>query len=140
MIATLAGLALATLGVGFVIVAGLGVIRLPDAFQRMHAATKAGTLGAALVLLGACLVLGTGSAWLTGALTILVLLLTLPLGAQMLGRAAYMSGSPLRGLGGRDALAGILRREPDPLTPREPLPPTERPDAARPDPADRPAV
>lgn len=115
MIAAILGLALAAIGVGFVVVAGIGVIRLPDAFQRMHAATKAGTLGAALVLLGACLVLGEGGTWLTGTLTILTLLATLPLGAQLLGRAAYMSGSPLEGIEGRDALDGVLPREPEAL-------------------------
>ena len=39
-------------GVAFIIVAAVGVARLPDVFQRMHAATKAGGIGASLVLLG----------------------------------------------------------------------------------------
>jgi multicomponent Na+:H+ antiporter subunit G len=60
----------------------------------MHSATKAGTLGTALVILGVML-LGEVARPSTGFLTILFLLVTLPFGAQLLGRAAYLSGTPL---------------------------------------------
>ena len=43
------------LGTAFLCIAAIGVVRLPDAFQRMHAGTKAGTLGTMLVLVGALL-------------------------------------------------------------------------------------
>ena len=46
-------------GVAFIAVAGLGVARLPDVFQRMHAATKAGGIGTSLVVLGVL----AGAAW-----------------------------------------------------------------------------
>ncbi len=95
---TLAGIVLMTLGVGFLLVAAIGLVRLPDALQRMHSATKAGTLGTALVILGAML-LGEVARPSTGLLTILFLLVTLPFGAQLLGRAAYLSGTPLTGMG-----------------------------------------
>ncbi|WP_344693373.1 monovalent cation/H(+) antiporter subunit G [Sphingomonas cynarae] len=95
---TLAGIVLMTLGVGFLLVAAIGLVRLPDALQRMHSATKAGTLGTALVILGAML-LGEVARPSTGLLTILFLLVTLPFGAQLLGRAAYLSGTPLTGIG-----------------------------------------
>ena len=39
-------------GVAFITIAGIGVARLPDVFQRMHAATKAGGIGTSLVVLG----------------------------------------------------------------------------------------
>jgi len=95
---TLAGIVLMTLGVGFLLVAAIGLVRLPDALQRMHSATKAGTLGTALVILGAML-LEEVARPSTGLLTILFLLVTLPFGAQLLGRAAYLSGTPLTGIG-----------------------------------------
>ncbi len=91
---TVAGIALMALGVGFLLVAAIGLVRLPDALQRMHSATKAGTLGTALVILGAML-LDEVARPSTGLLTILFLLVTLPFGAQLLGRAAYLSGTPL---------------------------------------------
>ncbi len=96
-------------GVAFIAIAGVGVARLPDVFQRMHAATKAGGLGASLVVLGV-LVAGGVARPTTGVLTILFMLLTLSVASQLLARAAYMSGAPLHGLEGADPLVGVLDR------------------------------
>ncbi|WP_347303038.1 monovalent cation/H(+) antiporter subunit G [Croceibacterium sp. TMG7-5b_MA50] len=85
------------LGAAFLLIAAIGVIRLPDPLQRMHSATKAGTLGTALLLVG---VMASGqvdrssTAWLA----IIFLLVTLPLGAQLLARGTYLSGTRLQGL------------------------------------------
>lgn len=79
-------------GVFLAVTAGLGLVRLPDLFSRMHAATKPSTLGLAFVLLGAALrVDHPGDAvklLLVGAFTFL----TAPVGAHMLGRSAYRAG------------------------------------------------
>lgn len=48
----LIALLLKIVGTLFLLVATLGVLHFTDPFQRMHAATKAGTLGAGLVLAG----------------------------------------------------------------------------------------
>jgi multicomponent Na+:H+ antiporter subunit G len=104
-------------GVAFIVIAGLGVARLPDVFQRMHAATKAGGIGSTLVILGV-LVAGGVARPLTGVLTILFMLLTLSVASQMLARAAYMSGAELRGIERGDPLAGVLEREGAPLEER----------------------
>ena len=101
------------LGTAFLCIAAIGVVRLPDAFQRMHA----GTLGTMLVLVGALLA-GDAVKLPTGVLTILFLLLTLPVAAQLLGRAAYMSGATLRGLKGEDPLAEVVERQKAPLEER----------------------
>ena len=106
--AVLAVLMLAA-GVAFILIASLGVARLPDVFQRMHAATKAGGIGASLVVLGV-LVAGSVARPLTGALTILFMLLTLSVASQLLARAAYLSGAPLEGLDRGDPLAEVLDR------------------------------
>ncbi len=109
-------MALQALGAAFLLIAAIGVIRLPDAFQRMHSATKAGTLGTTLLLLGVMAsdeVDHSASGWLP----IIFLLVTLPLGAQLLARGAYLSGTALEGLK-EDPLAdelelpGEKRREP----------------------------
>ena len=113
---TLAALLLA-LGVAFIAVAAIGVARLPDVFQRMHAATKAGGIGVSLVLLGV-LVAGGVAGPITGVLTILFMLLTLSVASQLLARAAYMSGATVRGLAGTDPLAGVLDRRGAPLEER----------------------
>lgn len=109
MIRTTIAALLLTTGVVFIAIAGVGVARLPDVFQRMHAATKAGGLGVILVVLGV-LVAGGIARPLTGILTILFMLLTLSVASQLLARAAYMSGSTLHGLDRGDPLEGVLHR------------------------------
>ena len=109
MIRPVAATLLLVAGVTFIAIAGLGVARLPDVFQRMHAATKAGGIGTSLVVLGA-LVAGGVARPTTGVLTILFMLLTLSVASQLLARSAYMSGAPLEGLTGEDALVGVLDR------------------------------
>ena len=109
MIRPLVGALLLAVGVAFITLAGLGVARLPDVFQRMHAATKAGGIGTSLVVLGV-LVAGGVVEPISGVLTILFMLLTLSVASQLLARAAYMSGAPLQGLDRGDPLAGILDR------------------------------
>jgi multicomponent Na+:H+ antiporter subunit G len=75
----------------------------------MHAATKAGGIGATLVVLGV-LVAGGVARPLTGVLTILFMLLSLSVASQLLARAAYLSGAPMEGLDRGDPLAGVLDR------------------------------
>jgi multicomponent Na+:H+ antiporter subunit G len=101
-------------GVTFIVIAALGVARMPDVFQRMHAATKAGGIGTSLVVLGV-LVTGVVARPMSGVLTILFMLLTLSVSSQLLARAAYMSGVPLQ-LDHEDPLTGVLDRE-EPLLP-----------------------
>lgn len=94
MIDLIAGVLL-LIGAGFSLIAGIGLIRLPDVYVRMHAATKAGTLGAGLVLVALALhgqQLEVTARAVTG---VLFLLFTAPIAAHLLGRAGYLSGAPL---------------------------------------------
>ncbi len=93
-------------GAFFVLVAALGALRMPDLFLRMHAATKAGTLGAGLVLAAALFVFGTTAVATKAVLVFLFLLLTAPVGAHVLGRAAYFDGVQLWERTEVDALQG----------------------------------
>ena len=86
---------LIVLGGAFCAVAGLGVVRLPDVLLRMHASTKAGTLGVGLVLGGVALHFGDVTVVAKAVLVVLFLLLTAPVAAHLVGRAAWRSGSPL---------------------------------------------
>ncbi len=117
MTGSIVAVLLMTAGVAFILIAGLGVARLPDVFQRMHAATKAGGIGTTLVILGVLLASGAGRP-LTGVLTILFMLLTISVASQMLARAAYISGAELKDLERGDPLAGVLEREEAPLEER----------------------
>jgi len=98
-------------GVAFVLIAAIGVFRLPDPFLRMHAATKAGTLGAGLVLLGVAVAFADAGTWVVAVLTIVFLLATLPISAHLLGRAAYVSGAKLWRDTARDDLQDVLPRQ-----------------------------
>lgn len=73
-------------------IAALGVLRLPDFFMRMHAATKAGVFGPSLLLLGAGFYEPSLSVWIKIALAILFLLMTTPIAGHLLGKAGYMGG------------------------------------------------
>ncbi|MCA8878646.1 MAG: monovalent cation/H(+) antiporter subunit G [Rhodobacteraceae bacterium] len=75
------------LGAGFVFIAALGVYRLPDVLNRMHASTKAGTLGCALALTAAAIQFGSTAITAKVIATILFLMLTAPIAAHMIGRA-----------------------------------------------------
>lgn len=72
----------------FALVAGIGIYRLPDVLMRMHASTKAGTLGSSLVLIGCAVYFAEGVVTTRVVATILFLMLTAPIAAHMLGRAA----------------------------------------------------
>ena len=78
------------LGAVLLVIAAWGVIALPDALSRQHAATKAGTLALAFVLLGAWLLMPTVEwAWRLG-LILGFLLATLPVASHLLARAAVV--------------------------------------------------
>jgi multicomponent Na+:H+ antiporter subunit G len=79
-------------GSAFAFLAALGIVRLPDLYTRMHAASKAGAVGAGLVLLGVAFVALDGAVMLRAILGILFLLLTTPVSAHLLARAAYRAG------------------------------------------------
>ncbi|HEV7625648.1 MAG TPA: monovalent cation/H(+) antiporter subunit G [Streptomyces sp.] len=74
------------------LLAGIGLLRLPDVLTRMHAATKPQAFGLLLVLLGAGLRLRSWADVGTLVLVGLFQLLTVPVAAHMVGRAAYRSG------------------------------------------------
>jgi multicomponent Na+:H+ antiporter subunit G len=87
--------ALLVLGAVFMALAAFGLVRLPDAYTRMSAASKAATLGAALLLLGAAAHFGSAAVAGRAVVIALFLFLTAPVAAHAIGRAGYRRGSPL---------------------------------------------
>ena len=92
------------------LIAALGVSRLPDAFLRMHAATKAGVVGSGLILIGIGFAFNDVDTWLRVGLIVAFLLVTTPVSAHGLGLGAYLGGAPLWGGTTADQLAGVLKR------------------------------
>jgi multicomponent Na+:H+ antiporter subunit G len=86
---------LISLGAFFILVAGLGLVRMPDLFLRMSASTKAATLGVGSTLLGVAVYFGDFTTFIRASAIIVFLLLTTPVAAHLIGRAAYQDGVPL---------------------------------------------
>jgi multicomponent Na+:H+ antiporter subunit G len=87
--------ALTLVGAGLALVAGVGMVRFPDVFARMHAATKPATLGLLLIVIGALLRVDDPGSTVQLLLVMFVQFLTAPVGAHMVGRAAYRAGGLL---------------------------------------------
>lgn len=85
-------------GVVLAVVAALGVLRLPDVLTRLHAAAKPQALGVVLVVVGVGLAVRTPAAVGVGTLVVVFQLVTAPVAAHMVGRAAYRTGKVRRDL------------------------------------------
>ena len=86
-------------GAFFCLVGGIGLIRMPDFYTRMHAASVTETLGAGLMLVG--MMLHAGLTLVTAKLILIGLLIFLasPASSHALAKAALMSGlKPLLGV------------------------------------------
>ena len=83
-------------GAFLALVAAIGLQRFDDVLARMHAATKPATLGLLLIVIGASLVLREPGSILKLVLVILLQMVTAPVGAHLVGRAAIRSGQASR--------------------------------------------
>ena len=87
--------ALILIGATFALLAGAGVVRMPDLFTRMQAATKASTLGIGCIILAVAVHFGELGITTRALATIIFVFLTAPVAAHMIARAAYFVGVPL---------------------------------------------
>ncbi|MDR7508238.1 MAG: monovalent cation/H(+) antiporter subunit G [Armatimonadota bacterium] len=94
MPSNLASTALMLIGTAFLLLAAVGVTRMPDLFTRMQAATKAATLGVGCVILSVAVHFGDLGVMARAAAVIVFVLLTAPVAAHMIARAAYLIGVP----------------------------------------------
>jgi multicomponent Na+:H+ antiporter subunit G len=79
----------------FCLVAGIGVLRLSDVFARMHAATKAGTLGLALICVAVMIKADNWLEIVEASFVFLFMIASAPVGAHLIGRAAFRTGQPM---------------------------------------------
>ena len=80
------------LGSAFCIIGGIGLMRLPDFYSRIHGGGITDTLGAGLVMLGLMLQAGWSLVTVKLVLIMLFLLLTSPVSSHAIARAARHSG------------------------------------------------
>ncbi|MFC7098544.1 monovalent cation/H(+) antiporter subunit G [Halobaculum marinum] len=83
---------LVVVGSFFLLVGTVGLLRLPNVYNRLHATSKATTLGASGIALAAWAYFGPGGAGLKALVTVLFLFLTAPTGGHMISRAAQRMG------------------------------------------------
>ena len=114
----LAGL-LAVTGAFLAFAAAVGVLRMPDVYIRMHASTKAGTLGSGLILLAVAVHFGELGVASRALAAIAFLLFTAPVAAHMIAKAAYRTGVPLWSRSVVDDLAAAGHRKQPPPEPPE---------------------
>lgn len=86
------GLALLIVGVSFDVVGCIGLVRLPDIYNRLQASTKCVTLGTCMILLGVVFYTGIGPIGIKALLCIWFVLITSPTGAHAIARAAHRAG------------------------------------------------
>lgn len=84
--------ALIAVGSFFLLVGTVGLLRLPDVYNRMHATSKATTLGAASIFLAGFVYFNAQAEGLTSLVGILFLFLTAPTGAHTISRSAQKMG------------------------------------------------
>jgi len=115
-------LILMLLGALFMLLAAIGLARMPDLFMRMHSSTKSATLGVGCIMLGAALYFNDFAIAVRALAIVVFLFATAPVAAHMIGRAAYLSGVPLwegtlsdEMRGRYDAETHILASPTDPL-------------------------
>jgi multicomponent Na+:H+ antiporter subunit G len=82
-------------GASFMLLAAVGIVRLPDLPTRMHASTKAGAMGAMFTMAGVAFFFADGVVFARAFAIVVFILITSPIAAHVIGRAGYFIGTPL---------------------------------------------
>jgi multicomponent Na+:H+ antiporter subunit G len=104
------GLVVMAVGVVFDLFGCIGLVRLPDIYNRLQAATKCVTLGTCMILIGLTLIMGLHPAGIRALLCTVFILFTSPVAAHALSRAAYKAGIKLWEKSVADAYAGATAK------------------------------
>jgi len=99
-------------GTFFVVSSSIGIVRFPDIYTRLHAATKASTLGLAGILLGMFIFLYIQHNIISGKLLLALffILLTNPVSGHMISRAAHRAGVKPLTKNRKDELANAMKQ------------------------------
>ena len=92
MLLDVASWVLLSLGSAFVFIGGVGALRMPDLYTRIHAASLIDTMGAGPIIVGVMLQAGASLAAIKLATILLFLLLTGPTASNALASAARLAG------------------------------------------------
>ena len=89
------GYILITIGVLFDILGCIGLVRLPDVYNRLQAATKCVTLGTVFLLVGVAVTAGINATAAKAIICAVFVLVTSPTAAHAIAKGAHISGVPL---------------------------------------------
>jgi len=89
------GLIFISIGLVFDVFGCIGLVRLPDVYNRLQAATKCVTLGTCSILFGTFLIVGFSAGGMKSLLCMVFLILTSPVAAHAIARGAHRSGVKL---------------------------------------------
>lgn len=110
---------LMTLGSIFVLLAAIGLVRMPDLYLRISVTTKAVTLGIGLILASAAVYFQETSVSTRILAIVFFILLTAPVAAHLLSRASYITGVPLWKNSVMDELKGKYKKTDHSLSSKE---------------------
>lgn len=79
-------------GMFFMFVGAVGIVRFPDAYNRLHASSKCSTLGVMGLALAAVFHVGALAVTTKAIMTIVFALVASPVGSHMLAKAAHLNG------------------------------------------------
>lgn len=80
------------IGASFNLIAAIGILRFPDIYTRMHAASKTGTLGSGVMMIAIAVASAEFDVVTRALAGVVFFVLTAPLSAHLLARAAYCAG------------------------------------------------
>ena len=89
------GYIIITVGVAFDLLGCIGLVRLPDVYNRLQAATKCVTLGTLFILVGVVVASGWNAMGIKALLAAVFVMWTSPTGSHALARGAHIAGVPL---------------------------------------------
>ncbi len=102
---------LLVIGAFLMLVAALGVVRFPDVYTRMHAASKSVSLGLVCMLIALVLFFSTPMIAFKSVAGIIFVFLTIPVASHMIGRAAYLTKVPFYEKTGVDQMAEMYHKD-----------------------------
>jgi len=111
MIREFIGYGIICVGLAFDFFGAIGLVRLPDVYNRLQAATKCVTYGSAGILIGVFILKGFSTGGIKALICMVFILLTSPVASHAIARAAYRSGVEAAACTVRDVYADKIREE-----------------------------
>ncbi len=81
-------------GALFILIASIGLLRMPDIYIRLHATTKSASLGILLIFAGTALAFGSLALWIKAVISVVFIFITVPIATHVIGRVAHSMGIP----------------------------------------------